>query len=109
MTRVTLRYGLRRWMVVAVVASALTARAEESYDAVVLGGGPGGLTAAIKLAKQGRRVLVVEKRSDQRARLQVVGLKALAHEKLQEIDAAPGPEQHIVFGEHNGKRIVPRR
>src|SRR3954462_1622203 len=34
---------------------------EAIYDAVIIGGGPGGSTAASYLAKAGRRVLVLEK------------------------------------------------
>src|SRR5438067_7824784 len=34
---------------------------EAEYDALIIGGGPGGSTAASYLAKAGRRVLVLEK------------------------------------------------
>src|SRR5436189_6227329 len=35
--------------------------AEMTYDALVIGGGPGGSTAATLLARAGRRVLLLEK------------------------------------------------
>src|ERR1700712_4229359 len=34
---------------------------EKSYDAIVVGGGPGGYVAAIRLGQLGQQVLVVEK------------------------------------------------
>lgn len=40
---------------------AATAPGHADYDVIVIGGGPGGSTAAALLARQGRRVLVVEK------------------------------------------------
>src|SRR5216117_3624493 len=39
----------------------ISAMSEIVYDAVIIGGGPGGSTAASYLAKAGRRVLVLEK------------------------------------------------
>ena len=34
---------------------------DKSYDAIVVGGGPGGYVAAIRLGQLGQQVLVVEK------------------------------------------------
>ncbi len=43
------------------VASTGSARTDVVYDAVVIGGGVGGLTAATQLAAKGASVLVLEK------------------------------------------------
>jgi phytoene dehydrogenase-like protein len=38
--------------------------AKDEYDAIILGGGPNGLTAAAYLVKTGAKVLVIEKRRE---------------------------------------------
>lgn len=43
----------------------------EQYDLVVIGGGPGGYTAAIRAAQLGLKVACVEKRANKAARRRV--------------------------------------
>jgi len=38
--------------------------AKDEYDAIILGGGPNGLTTAAYLVKAGAKVLVIEKRRE---------------------------------------------
>jgi dihydrolipoamide dehydrogenase len=66
----------------------------KSYDAIVIGGGPGGYTAAIRLAQLGKRTLCVEKESWGGVCLNwgCIPSKALIHaaatvEKIRHVDA----------------------
>src|SRR5947209_8428760 len=62
-------FAQKRRVVLSLLLSGLVCRAtvlfhfsmEAEYDALIIGGGPGGSTAASYLAKAGRRVLVLEK------------------------------------------------
>ena len=47
-------------VVIVMLACALLARAEESYDVVVYGGTSGGVIAAVQAARMGKRVVLIE-------------------------------------------------
>ena len=55
----------------------------ESYDSIVVGGGPGGAAAAGYLAMEGKRVLLIEKETWPRDKIcgDAVGGKSLSHVK----------------------------
>ena len=65
----------------------------ESFDAVVVGGGPGGATAAYWLALEGRRVLVVDKSKFPREKVCGDGLTPRAVRCLEDMGVkTEGPE-----------------
>ena len=66
---------------------------DASFDSVVVGGGPGGATAAYWLARAGRRVLVVDKSKFPREKVCGDGLTPRAVRCLEEMDVkTEGPE-----------------
>jgi geranylgeranyl reductase family protein len=66
---------------------------DASFDAVVVGGGPGGSTAAYWLARAGRRVLVVEKSAFPREKVCGDGLTPRAVRCLEDMGVkTEGPE-----------------
>ena len=80
------RRPVRALALALLLALGAAARADEPvYDVIVVGGGPGGMVAAAKLAAHGRRVLVIEKRSAVRARPQIVGVKDVAADTLHDV------------------------
>jgi 2-polyprenyl-6-methoxyphenol hydroxylase-like FAD-dependent oxidoreductase len=74
------------------------------YDAIVIGGGPGGLSAATRLAKRGRRVLIVEKRSLERTRPQIVGIKELAAERLEDVGVTLRNDERAHYADRAARR-----
>ena len=77
--------------------------ADSSFDAVVVGGGPGGATAAYWLATRGRRVLVVDKATFPREKVCGDGLTPRAVRCLEDMGVkTEGPE----WARAGGLRIV---
>jgi len=76
---------------------------DASFDAVIVGGGPGGATAAYWLARAGRRVLVVDKAKFPREKVCGDGLTPRAVRCLEDMGVkTEGPEWSRV----DGLRIV---
>jgi flavin-dependent dehydrogenase len=80
-------------------AAAAPSRAE--YDAVVIGGGPGGTTAATLLARAGRRVLLLEKERFPRFRIGE-SLLPLSREVFERLGVADEVERTFIrkYGAH---------
>ena len=77
------------------------AEASSQYDALVLGGGPGGATAGLVLAKAGWRVAIIEKRNFPRRKvcgdfLSAATLRLLAGLGVEPVEEFAGPEvRHV--------------
>ena len=84
-----------------------------SFDAIVVGGGPGGSSAAGYLAMAGKRVLLIEKGVWPRDKVcgDAVGGKSLGHVKALGIKAKLESTPHfrvtgIVFSSPNGSEVT---
>src|SRR2546423_12740777 len=71
-----------------VIMCSMSAREEDMYDALVVGAGPCGATAAFWLASCGRRVLVVEKKRFPREKTCGDGLTPRAVRQLHDMGLA---------------------
>src|SRR5947199_7971038 len=69
----------------------------DRYDVLVVGGGPSGAEAAYWLAKQGRRVLVVEKKRFPREKTCGDGLTPRAVRQLEDMGLAEELASHHRF------------
>ena len=80
---------------------------EDIYDAIVIGGGPGGATAAWYLAKAGKRALVIEKETFPRFH---VGESLLPYNMpiFREMDLVPKLEQAGFMEKYGAQFLLPR-
>jgi geranylgeranyl reductase family protein len=81
----------------------MSAREEDTYDALVVGAGPCGATAAFWLASRGRRVLVVEKKRFPREKTCGDGLTPRAVRQLHDMGLA---ERLVGFQRFHGLRSI---
>ena len=81
----------------------MSAREEDIYDALVVGAGPCGATAAFWLASRGRRVLVVEKKRFPREKTCGDGLTPRAVRQLHDMGLA---ERLVGFQRFDGLRSI---
>jgi menaquinone-9 beta-reductase len=81
----------------------MSAREEDTYDALVVGAGPCGATAAFWLASRGRRVLVVEKKRFPREKTCGDGLTPRAVRQLHDMGLA---ERLVGFQRFDGLRSI---
>tara|TARA_B100001287_G_C22665812_1_gene522748 strand:+ start:541 stop:1863 length:1323 start_codon:yes stop_codon:yes gene_type:complete len=86
---------------------------ETNFDCIVVGGGPGGASAASYLAMDGKKVLLIEKRVWPRDKVcgDAVGGKSLAHVKALGVKATLESTPHfrvtgIVFSSPNGSDVT---
>src|SRR5689334_6995442 len=90
-------FGLALSLLFAGVAHASLALPSGDYDMVVIGGGPAGNVSALRLAQAGKRVLIVEKRTADRARRQIVGIKQLSADTLHRIEVGLDPSRNARY------------
>jgi len=86
---------------------------ETNFDCIVVGGGPGGASAASYLAMDGKKVLLIEKRVWPRDKVcgDAVGGKSLSHVKALGVKATLESTPHfrvtgIVFSSPNGSDVT---
>tara|TARA_B100000925_G_scaffold37881_1_gene24835 strand:+ start:1998 stop:3320 length:1323 start_codon:yes stop_codon:yes gene_type:complete len=86
---------------------------ETNFDCIVVGGGPGGASAASYLAMDGKKVLLIEKRVWPRDKVcgDAVGGKSLSHVKALGVKARLESTPHfrvtgIVFSSPNGSDVT---
>ena len=86
---------------------------ETNFDCIVVGGGPGGASAASYLAMDGKKVLLIEKRVWPRDKVcgDAVGGKSLGHVKALGVKATLESTPHfrvtgIVFSSPNGSDVT---
>src|SRR6476620_7238329 len=86
-----------------VIMCSMSAREKETYDALVVGAGPCGATAAFWLASRGRRVLVIEKKHFPREKTCGDGLTPRAVRQLHDMGLA---ERLAGFQRFDGLRSI---
>ena len=86
----------------------------EKYDVIVIGAGPGGSAAAALLAKEGKKVLLVDKNKSAGGRMMTIHDKEGFHYELFPINGCPaeGSQMDYVLGrigrQNAVQRIIPK-